>query len=272
MFLASGSRRGLGTAIFSTGGNIGFALGPLLGSFIVLGFGLAYTPVLLIPGTVLFLAIAAYSPKIPQAQPRSTGETTAEPLPGLNTLPWVALIAVFLIITFRSWVYISFITYLPMLLETRGVPLPMGGVLLTLFLVGGALAGLYGGHLSDRFGRLRVIFFSMIIYPVLAGFMLVSEGPWLWILTGLSGAALLASFSVTIVLTQELMPGRLGLASGLALGLGFGTGGLGSALTGFLADTFGLYTAAWVLAIAPAAAAFMVLAVRPALKRMRESI
>jgi FSR family fosmidomycin resistance protein-like MFS transporter len=271
VFLASGSRRGLGTAIFSTGGNIGFALGPLVASVIVLGFGLAYTPVLIVPGTLLFLAILMYSPRIPQAQPRPAGSTTAEPLPGLNTLPWVALIAVFLIITFRSWVYISFITYLPMLLENRGVPLPTGGVLLTVFLVGGALAGLYGGHLSDRFGRLRVIFFSMIIYPILAGFMLVSEGLWLWILTGLSGAALLASFSVTIVLTQELMPGRLGLASGLALGLGFGTGGLGSALTGFLADTFSLYTAAWVLAIAPAAAAFLVLPVRPALRRMRES-
>lgn len=269
VFLASGSRRGLGTAIFSTGGNIGFAIGPLLGSLIVLGFGLAYTPVLLIPGTLLFLAIVFFAPQIPESPRRSAKPGSTDSSSDLPALPWLALVSVFLIITMRSWVYISFITYLPMLLENRGVSLTRGGVLLTVFLVGGAIAGLFGGHLSDRFGRLRVVFFSMILYPFLAGLMLVSDGTWLWILTCLAGAALLASFSVTIVLTQELMPGRLGLASGLALGLGFGTGGLGSALTGFLADTFGLYSAAWVLAIAPAAAALLVFPVRPALRRMR---
>ena len=272
VYLASGTRPGLGTAIFSTGGNIGFALGPLVGSLIVLGFGLAYTPALLVPGTLLFLAIVYYSSTFPQAEHRKKADDgSVEPLPGLKTLPWVALISVFLIIAMRSWVYISFITYLPMLLESRGVPLKTGGVMLTVFLVGGALAGLYGGHLSDRIGRLRVVFFSMIIYPFLAGLMLVATGFWLWALTCLSGAALLASFSVTIVLTQELMPRRLGLASGLALGLGFGTGGLGSALTGWLADMMGLYSAAWILAIAPAAAAFLVLPVRPALLRRARS-
>jgi FSR family fosmidomycin resistance protein-like MFS transporter len=80
----------------------------------------------------------------------------------------------------------------------------------------------------------------------------------LWLLAAASGAALLASFSVTIVLAQELLPNNLGLASGLILGLGFGTGGLGTALSGYLADHIGLYQTFWVLALAPLLSIFLV--------------
>jgi FSR family fosmidomycin resistance protein-like MFS transporter len=84
------------------------------------------------------------------------------------------------------------------------------------------------------------------------------------LLAGASGAALLASFAVTIVVAQELMPQFVGLASGLILGLGFGTGGLGTAFSGFLADRFGLYSVMWVLALAPVLAALLAAFIRPA--------
>jgi MFS family permease len=74
--------------------------------------------------------------------------------------------------------------------------------MLTVFLAGGALAGLFGGHLSDLIGRRTVILVSMLIYPVLAALLLLAHGPWLWAFSVLSGAALLDSFSVTIVWTQ----------------------------------------------------------------------
>jgi FSR family fosmidomycin resistance protein-like MFS transporter len=82
--------------------------------------------------------------------------------------------------------------------------------------------------------------------------MILSSGPVLWLLAAASGAALLASFSVTIVLAQELLPRNLGLASGLILGLGFGMGGLGAAVTGWIADMIGLYKTVWILALVPA--------------------
>jgi FSR family fosmidomycin resistance protein-like MFS transporter len=145
----------------------------------------------------------------------------------------------------------STITYLPMLFQNRGVALASGSLILTVFLSCGAAAGLYGGHLSDKIGRKRVIAVSSAIFPLLATAMLLAHGPWIWILAGAAGAALLSSFSVTIVLCQELLPRYLGLASGLVLGLGFGTGGLGTAFSGYLADHLGLEQTFWILAFAP---------------------
>jgi FSR family fosmidomycin resistance protein-like MFS transporter len=190
---------------------------------------------------------------------KSSEDSSREP----GTIPWISLIAVCLIVTLRSWVYISFITYLPMFFELQGIQLETGSLMLTAFLVGGAAAGLYGGHLSDRIGRRRVIAVSMLIYPVLASLMILSEGWWIWLLAVTSGAALLASFAVTIVQAQELMPRYVGLASGLILGLGFGTGGLGSAFSGFLADRLGLNSVMWILALAPVLGAGLAAFIRP---------
>lgn len=250
VYLVSGFKRGLGAAIFSTGGNLGFALGPVVGSLLVLGAGLHATLWLIPPSLILFLAIIFYpgdflrreNPIKPKA-----GAPGTEPV----GIPWGSLVALCLIVTLRSWVYMSTITYLPLLFQSRGIQLASGSLILTLFLACGAVAGLYGGHLSDKAGRKVVIVASSLIFPVLAAMMLSVEGPWIWILAGCSGAALLASFSVTIVLAQELLPNNLGLASGLVLGLGFGTGGLGTAVSGYLADMFGLYQTFWILALAP---------------------
>jgi FSR family fosmidomycin resistance protein-like MFS transporter len=155
-----------------------------------------------------------------------------------------------------------FLTYLPMFFQTQGIQLKTGSLMLTVYLVGGAVAGLYGGHLSDKVGRRRVIVVSMLIYPVLASLMILSKGGWTWLLAGASGAALLASFAVTIVVAQELMPQYLGLVSGLILGLGFGAGGLGTAFSGFLADKFGLYQVFWILAFAPVLGAVLAVFIR----------
>lgn len=251
VFLVSGSKRGLGAAIFSTGGNLGFALGPVVGGLLVLGFGLHATLGLVPLGLLLFLALVLYPGDFLQRKSNKSTSVSEQQDELAASIPWVSLISICLIVTLRSWVYMSAITYLPMYFETQGVQLKSGSVLLTIYLACGAAAGLYGGHLSDKIGRKSVIVVSAIIYPFLAALMLMTNGPWVWLSAGASGAALLASFSVTIVLAQELMPRYIGLVSGLILGLGFGTGGLGSALSGFLADKFGLYTTFWVLALAP---------------------
>jgi len=145
----------------------------------------------------------------------------------------------------------TFLTYLPMSFEGQGIDPKMGSMILAIFLMGGAASGLYGGYLSDRIGRRSVIAVSLLLFPLFMAFMLLSSGVWLWLLAVASGAALLASFSVTVVLAQELLPRNLGLASGLVLGLAFGAGGVGTALSGHIADMIGLYQTLWFLTFVP---------------------
>lgn len=250
VYHVSASRKGFGTAVFSTGGNIGFALGPMVGSLLVLGFGLHATIGLLGPGALLALLIFFWPGDFLRREAPAKGKASAGG-EGPYSILWGSLILTCLIVTLRSWVYISFITYLPMFLQEQGLHLKTGSLMLTVFLAAGAAAGLYGGHLSDRVGRRLVIIVSMLLYPVFMSLMILSSGPILWVLAAASGAALLASFSVTIVLAQEILPRNLGLASGLILGLGFGTGGLGTAVSGWIADAVGLYKTIWVLALVP---------------------
>jgi MFS transporter, FSR family, fosmidomycin resistance protein len=251
VFWVSGIRKGLGQAIFATGGNAGFALGPIVGSFLVLGFGIHATVGLVIPGVLLALVIMFYPGDFLRREATKSGGASEVQTQATHPIDWVSLALVCLIVTLRSWVYISFMTYLPMFWETQGILLGKGSLLLTVFLGSGAAAGLYGGHLSDRLGPRGVISVSMLLYPLFASLMLLGNGVWLWFLVAASGAALLCSFSVTVILAQGLLPGHLGLASGLILGLGFGTGGLGTALSGWMADVMGLTNVMWVLALVP---------------------
>jgi FSR family fosmidomycin resistance protein-like MFS transporter len=259
--LLSGTRRGLGTAIFSTGGNLGFAIGPMVGSFLVLGFGLHATVGLVLPGILIALIMIFYPGDSLKREAPRLGCIASRPEKG-GPVPWIPLALVCLIVTLRSWVYTSFITYLPMFLQGQGVEIKKASAMLTVFLAGGAAAGLYGGHLSDRIGRRKVIIFSMLLYPVFMSMAILSRELWLWVFIGASGAALLSSFSVTIVLAQELLPKYLGLASGLILGLGFGTGGLGVAMSGWIADRMGLYKMVWILALVPVFGSLMAALIR----------
>jgi len=223
----------------------------MVGSFLVLGFGLHATIGLLGPGVLMALTIFFCPGDFLTRESPGKGEAKSGE-GGFHDLLWGSLILTCLVVTLRSWVYLSFITYLPMFLQEQGLPLTTGSLMLTVFLTGGAAAGLYGGHLSDRVGRRRVIIVSLLLYPIFMSLMILSSGPVLWVLAAASGAALLASFSVTIVLAQEMLPRNLGLASGLILGLGFGMGGLGAAVSGWIADMIGLYKTVWILALVPA--------------------
>ncbi|MBW1804456.1 MAG: MFS transporter, partial [Deltaproteobacteria bacterium] len=141
VFLSSGSRRGLGAAIFATGGNLGFAIGPVVGSFLVLGFGLHATVGLLIPGVLLVLIIYLCPGDFLDRESPERQQTQKGVHQGFPDVPWVSLISVCLIVTLRAWVYISIMTYLPMFLQNRGIELKTGSLMLTVFLAGGAIAG-----------------------------------------------------------------------------------------------------------------------------------
>jgi FSR family fosmidomycin resistance protein-like MFS transporter len=130
---------------------------------------------------------------------------------------------------------------------------------LSVTLLAGATGTLVGGRLADLYGKRAVLLGSLLVLPpLLAGFLLSGELVGIALLVPI-GAASVASFSVTVVMGQEYLPGRIGVASGFTVGLAIGIGGLGSPFLGALADGFGLPAVMAVLALLPIPAALLAL-------------
>jgi FSR family fosmidomycin resistance protein-like MFS transporter len=108
-----------------------------------------------------------------------------------------------------------------------------------------------------------VIAASLLAFPILMGIALVVSGPLQGFFLAIAGITLLASFSVTVVFAQDLLPHHLGLASGLTLGLAFGAGGVGVGLSGVLADAVGLHASVWILLVLPGIAGVLALTLSP---------
>ena len=257
---ASGTQRGLGMSFFTAGGNLGFALGPILIASLLTWFSLKGTALLMILGALTAALIHVHRRELEVPFQRAAQSENPQSTP----IPWARLSTLCMLITLRSWGYSGLVIFLPMLLLAQGVPLALAGRALFVFLFFGALGGLLGGHLSDRVGRQQVIAGSLLLYPLLMAAALAASGPSRWMLLATAGMALLASFSVTVVFAQELLPQNVGLASGLTLGLAFGTGGLGVGMSGILADLVGLSVSVWILVFLPGLAGLLALTLRSA--------
>jgi FSR family fosmidomycin resistance protein-like MFS transporter len=255
---ASGARRGFGMSLFATGGNLGFALGPLLAAWLVGWGGLPGTLGMVLPGCLM--AAAHAWPAADRAT--RTGHSTPDGASG-RPVPWRRLAILCTLITLRSWGYAGLIVFIPLWLHAKGGAVDEAGRALFVFLFAGAVGGLAGGILSDRVGRQPVVAGSLVAFPGLMAMAILVPGPLRWIVLAGAGMMLMASFSVTVVFTQELLPRHLGLASGLALGLAFGTGGLGVAVSGFLADLIGLTPSLWLLVLLPGLAGVLAFGLKP---------
>jgi len=254
---ASARWKGIGTSIFSLGGNLGFALGPPVGAFLVLGWGLHATAQIIWPGLVFFVLLLSFWHhfSLPSSELAEVTERG-----GASAIPYFDLALLCMIVSLRSWIYTATITFLPLHLQAEGMGLSRASHLLFLFLAAGAMAGLAGGFLSDIWGRKQIMVVTTLLFAPF--FLLFLHGNGVVSVTslGLAGAMLLAPFAVSIVVAQEYLPKNVGLASGLMMGLSFGIGGLGVGVSGAIADAVGLSAAMHVMgAIAVVAGLFTLL-------------
>jgi FSR family fosmidomycin resistance protein-like MFS transporter len=244
----SGARRSSGMSLFSVGGNVGFALGPALVTPLVLAFGLSGTLLVIVPTSLMGIVLARELPRLKTFRVDLATTRTASTEPDAWR-PFTLLAAV---IGLRSFVYFGFITFIPLyfihdLHTSRGT----GGAALTVMLVGGAIGTLVGGRLADRFGRRSVLIGSMAVLPFLTVAFLISPPALAMLFAAVAGAATIATFAVTIVMGQEFLPGRIGVASGVTIGLSVGMGGVAAPLLGILADANGLRSVFELLVVFP---------------------
>lgn len=246
----AGDRKVTGVSIFSTGGNVGIALGPPLITALLAGYGLPGTLGMLVPGVLVAALLAAALPMLSApAPPRAAGSSAAAP----KTMAR-AMSLLILMIAVRSWTQTGFTTYVPFYyLEVLHGDPRMVGTLLAVFLGAGAVGTLIAGPIADRVGVRRfMVAVLLLASPIAVSFLLVRTALAIVVL-GALGLVLVSTFTVSVVLGQAYMPRNPGMASGLIVGFAIGAGGLGVTALGWLADHFGLMAALWVSALMPLA-------------------
>lgn len=247
----AGERKATGVSIFSTGGNIGIALGPPLITALVTGFGLMGTLGMLVPGILVAAFLTASLPKLsPSVVAHAPSHRSAK----AKTKLWGMTILI-LVVALRSWTQTGFSTFVPFyyLEIMKGDP-RMVGTLLAIFLGSGAVGTLIAGPVADRIGVRRYAVGVFLLATPLAVGYLFARGVLSYVVLGALGFVLMSTFTITVVLAQSYMPRNLGMASGLIVGFATGAGGVGVTVLGRVADNFGLLAALWISALMPLAA------------------
>ncbi|MDA8344383.1 MAG: MFS transporter [Thermaerobacter sp.] len=232
-FSAAGDRRASAMSIFSVGGNIGFAFGPLIAAAATHLYGLRGMLVFLVPGAIAVTVLGRYARTSAGAAPRRT--------PAGGDIPWLMLSVLVFVVVLRSTAQFGVMTFFPLYLSRSHILSPaLSGGVLFFFLIMGALGTLAGGPISDRFGRRTLLVLSWVFSTPLLYLLPRLGGVWQFAALGLLGFFIVTTFSTTVVLAQELLPGRQGVAASLTIGLAIGLGGVVMLFLGQYADRFGV--------------------------------
>ncbi len=247
----AGERKATGVSIFSTGGNLGIALGPPIITALVTIFGLRGSLGLIIPGAVVALLIAAVLPKL--RLPETPHEKRRAMASGKTNV--YGMVVLVIVVALRAWTQTGFSTLIPFYyLDVLHGDSRMVGTVLAVFLGAGAVGTLCAGPIADRFGIRRYAVGVFLLATPLAIAFLFARGVWIYVVLGTLGFVLISTFTVTVVLAQSYMPRNVGMASGLIVGFATGAGGVGATVLGSVADHMGLRTALWISALMPLAA------------------
>ena len=240
--LVSGSdgRRGMSMALFSAGGTLGAALGPLLIAGVAGNLGLSFTPLLLAPAGAVVALLVRTLPSEVRPEERDRPSIHRHPNAGQILRLWS-------IGVLREFVSMSYYTFLAVLWTQRGASLTVASLSLTVYSLSGTVGDLVGGRLSDRFGRKWVIVGSVAGAIPLLYLFLLTDGWLSFLFLALAGAVLIASIPVSVVFGQELVPEQRGLVSGVLMGFAWGVGALLIGLVGYLGDVLGLEVALGLL-------------------------
>lgn len=245
----AGRHFGFAMSIFGMGGTLSFAIGPLFISWLVAAYGLSAMPFSMIPGFAVLVFLYRTVP-VPQA-------STIKSQGFINSIKeifgpvWLPIVLILMVMTLRAYVSQSFMTFFPVMVARQGYSLVSIGALVSLFIVAGALSGLWAGHLSDRIGFKSVFICAHLLATPCMAAALYLHGFWIFLFVFLSGFFILATLPLGVALAQKLAPAGKSMASSLMMGLAYGMGGLLTPLTGKLADIFSIQPVLAALTIIP---------------------
>lgn len=253
--MASGGRHGLAQSLFQVGGNAGQALGPLAAALVVVRWGqssLAFFALLaLLSGAVLWNVASWYRHHGLVRLHANARAARAENLPKGRAARGIAIL---LALIFSKYVYLASLTsyFTFYLIHRFGVSVQTAQLHLFCFLAAVAVGTIVGGPLGDRFGRKHVIWFSILGALPFTLLLPYASLAWTAPLTVAIGLILASAFPAIVVYAQELVPGQVGMISGLFFGFSFGMAGIGAAMLGWLADRSGIETVYQLCAFLPA--------------------
>ncbi len=254
VYKVGGFRRSMAMSVHITGGSMGFAMGPLIFAPFVAVAGLAWTPILMVPGLLMLWAWLRHMPAM---------DTTLEPhaargFAGLR--PYAKPLGLlYLIVVIRTLTAVSISTFMPVLLTRRGVSVGAAGAMAAVYLACTSAGGFFGGSMADRWGARRVIILSLVCaVPFLAIAPLLHGWLFLAVLC-LGGFLLQSTLPVNVTFGQSLAPISAATVSSLMMGFAWGTGGLMVSLVGLAADRTGIETALMTVAVLPLGAALLAL-------------
>lgn len=260
----AGAQRATGMSWFTTGGYLGFAIGPIVITPLLLAFGLHGAACLLLPGIVLAYLLVRDLPRFENVRAlvrRAHHQRT-------GTDDWRGFSLMAAVVALRSTVFFAAVTFMPVFaISVTHVDKAVASIALAAMLLAGAVGTLWGGRLADRMDRRRVVVVSLAFTTFFFACMVAMGAylPWFWLLVVLAipfGFSIGLSAGVIVVMGQEYLPQRIGIAAGLTLGLSVTIGGLAAPLFGWIGDHRGL-VAVFFAATAFALAALIVSPLMP---------
>lgn len=245
----AGSKKGAGIGLFGVGGNLGFAVGPLMATAALYLFSLKGTLLFLIPTIIMPLILLKYNPIFKVFTKRNKKQVSTSK----KKDDWFNFTKLTFIIFGQSIIKFALLVFIPLIFMTFfSFSEAKANLNLTLFALVGAIATLLGGKYADKYGFSKTIKYSAFVFVFVFALFLQTKIALLATLLIIPVSFFMnSSYSSLITLSQSCVPNHVGFASGISLGLAISVGGLFSPIIGHIADIKGISYAMYVvLAIA----------------------